>query len=194
MDPYKTGNDEIAAEEFMNEARTIADSLLMCGKIKRRDVDKAVGSLFADNTEYKMNNEDVEELCGDIFSLIEDCYSTLMFFDDPELRSKMDTSTVFPVMRVNAHFTVDSLTVFKTSTVYINEAVFCTCRSGKLVALYKKLLNDNDTVYVQYKCKTDRFGIASFKIKTVKKSKFNYDKLRKKDKIEKIFDRNGLVR
>ena len=61
---------------------------------------------------------------------------------------------------------------------------------NKVLDLYRSLLNDEDTVYVQYR-RPMKNGLEGYYTKTVKKSKYDYSRLKKKENLLQIFDKRS---
>lgn len=192
-DPFDAGDESLEDGAFLSEAEMITDDLLDGNRYFLEDIRSAVSKHLEKGDNGRIKKGKINEIAEDILDVFDNCKYCMCFYEDSELCSRIEEGNIYVPLKINEHFIVESFVYQDSASIYVNDSEFVSCKKNKAVQIYKELLNDYDTVYIQYKPKLDSYGIKTSKIKTVKKSKFNYDKLRKKEKIEKIFDRMGLI-
>ena len=188
VNPYEEAS--VDENSFYKEARAIVEGFIKAEKRDKYSAADVIQPTFKVMRGKALSVRDcgfaVEELL-DIFECIEDCFP---IYGDTELREKMVSGNITPVMKVGEHFIVDSFSVGKKSYLYINERIYKVVSKNQTVNAYKELLNDSETIYVQYR-RPLKNGMESYYTKTVKKSKYSYAKLKKKDNIVGIFDKTS---
>lgn len=183
-------DEEINEGSFLDEARTIVEGFLKAEKRDKYHAADIIQPIFKVKKGKALSVYDCADAVDgliDTFKCAEEC---IPFYNDTELRDYMVDGNVTPVMRVAEHFIVDCFTVGKKCYVYLNERIYKVVAKNKVLALYKSLLNDADTVYVQYR-RPMKNGLEGYYTKTVKKSKYNYSRLKKRENILQIFDKQS---
>ena len=188
INPYEEA--DVSEESFYKEARAIVEGFIKAEKRDKYSAADIIQPTFKIMRGKALSVRDcgfaVEELL-DIFECVEDCFP---IYNDLQLRDKMVSGNITPVIKVAEHFIVDSFSVGRKSYIYINERIYKVVNKSHTVDAYKELLNDDETVYVQYR-RPLKNGLEGYITKTVKKCRYNYEKLRKKDNIIEIFDKNS---
>ena len=185
INPYEEEKPDAAS--FYEEARAIVEGFIKAENRSKYSAADVIQPTFKVTRGKALSVNDcasaVEELLM-IFECAEEC---IPFHMDEELKDKMVDGYVTPVMRVAEHFTVDSFSVGRKSYVYLNERIFKVIDKRKTLDLYKAILRDRDAVYIQYK-RPLKNGLEGYFTKIVRKSKYDYSRLKKKENIVEIFD------
>jgi len=186
INPYEEASPD--KSEFVAVAKAIVEGFISVDKRDKYTAADVIQPTFRSMRGRALSVRDcslaVDELL-DTFECVEDCFP---IYSDSELRPRMVEGNITPVVKVAEHFTIDSFSVGRKSYIYLNEKIYRVVKKDRTADAYKAILNDGDTVYIQYR-KPLKNGLESYITKTVDKRRYSYDKLKKKENIIDIFDR-----
>ncbi len=188
INPY----DEKGVDEntFIGEARAIIDGFIKAETKNKYTAADVIQPTFKVMRGRPLSVQKCEDAVCELIDTVKTAEDSIPFYEDDELKGRMVDGNITPVMKVAEHFIVDSFSVGRKSYVYINERLYTIISKKRAIDLYKSLLNDDETVYVQYKRPLPN-GLEGSYTKRVKKSKYSYDRLKKKENIVGIFDRQS---
>ena len=189
INPYNEA--DVDENSFIKEARIIVGEFLKLEKKNKYTAADVIQPTFKVMRGRALEPEACEDAVTELLDTYECVKDSLPFYEDAELsRSLIADGNITPVMRVAEHFIVDSFCIGKKCFVYINERLFDIVNVKKAIDLYKRLLNDGDTVYVQYRRQLGN-GLDGSYTKVYKKEKYKYEKLKRKENIVAIFDKTS---
>lgn len=194
IDPY---NEEDNADEALYAK---ASELIIDGFLKTENRDKysaadIIQPVFKELKGVALRPESCADAVSDLIELFDTCTDTLMFMQDEDIGNMIEDGYTTPVIKINEHFTLDYFFLGRQGYIYINELFYRRCPKRKVLELYKKIINDEDTIYVEYDYGEELSLGNIFKspIKTYKRRKYDYAKVKNKDRVKRIFNINGLV-
>ena len=185
INPYD--EDGIDENSFIGESRAIIDAFIKVEKKNKYTAADIIQPTFKVMRGRALSAEKCEDAVCELLDTVKTAEDSVPFYNDEELKGRMVEGNVTPVMKVAEHFVVDSFSVGRKSYIYINERLYTIVSKKKAIDLYKSLLNDDETVYVQYKRPLPN-GLEGSYTKRIKKSKYSYDRLKNKENIVGIFD------
>ncbi|MBQ9744261.1 MAG: hypothetical protein IJW19_03960 [Clostridia bacterium] len=191
INPCFLSQNELEETGYSKEAEIIVDKFLETEKKDKYTAADVIQPVFKEHRGRALSVEMCMDAVSELLSTFDCVKDAIPFCDDPELKDKMDYESITAVMRVADHFVVDSFCVRKKCFVYINELFFDVISKKKAVDFYKKLLNNNNTVYIQYR-HIRKNGIETYSTRTVSKDKYSYEALKHKEEIVSIFDTSTI--
>lgn len=187
MNPFYTKDGYLQeAEKIIDGFFTVEDKSKYSAADIIQPVFKETRGKYLDVTNCSM----AVDMLLDVFKSCEEC---IPFFEDPQLGPRMEDGNITPVIRVNEHFVLDCLFIKKQGLVYINEKFYIKMPKKRVLDFYKSVLTD-DTVYVEYDIpKKSLSSYFKSHFKAVSKDKYLPSKVKSKDRVVKVFDKNGLI-